>query len=202
MYTWFNDANNVQKLLAWKRERDGKSSTTCHSLHRLFPFLALRRSRPSMPVPISNDHNGEQESGNTDSNERNDSTTTTTTNRPKRRSLFTDNQRRILKQIFENEPYPSQSTLEQLVDELALPMTKIANWFHNSRMRAKNHINPTSISTSLLNHQDTPSDADDDDDGDLDDNNNNNHNLDEEEDEDDVDEDDYPILPTIVPLTR
>jgi hypothetical protein len=24
MYTWFNDAGNVQKLLAWKRERDGK----------------------------------------------------------------------------------------------------------------------------------------------------------------------------------
>ena len=26
MYTWFNDANNVQKLLAWKQERDGKRS--------------------------------------------------------------------------------------------------------------------------------------------------------------------------------
>lgn len=24
MYTWFHDANNVQKLLAWKQERDGK----------------------------------------------------------------------------------------------------------------------------------------------------------------------------------
>ncbi len=24
MYTWYNDTNNVQKLLAWKRERDGK----------------------------------------------------------------------------------------------------------------------------------------------------------------------------------
>jgi hypothetical protein len=24
MYTWFNDTDNVQKLLAWKRERDGK----------------------------------------------------------------------------------------------------------------------------------------------------------------------------------
>ena len=25
MYTWFNDTGNVQKLLAWKRERDGKN---------------------------------------------------------------------------------------------------------------------------------------------------------------------------------
>jgi homeobox protein cut-like len=24
MYTWYNDTGNVQKLLAWKRERDGK----------------------------------------------------------------------------------------------------------------------------------------------------------------------------------
>lgn len=24
MYTWFNDPGNVQKLLAWKRDRDGK----------------------------------------------------------------------------------------------------------------------------------------------------------------------------------
>lgn len=23
MYTWFHDSGNVQKLLAWKRERDG-----------------------------------------------------------------------------------------------------------------------------------------------------------------------------------
>lgn len=26
MYTWYHDTNNVQKLLAWKRERDGKYS--------------------------------------------------------------------------------------------------------------------------------------------------------------------------------
>ena len=120
----------------------------------------------------------------------------TNNNPPKRRCLFTDDQRRVLKQIFENEPYPSQSTLEQLVGELSLPMNKIANWFHNSRMRAKTNTRPSSISTSSLNNHDSQSDDEDD----LDDNNNN--NIDDDDDAGGDDEDDYPILPTIVPLTR
>ncbi|CAF1583048.1 unnamed protein product, partial [Adineta steineri] len=119
MYTWFNDTGNVQKLLAWKRERD-----------------AIRRSRPPATTTktTSITDNGDSESGNNNSS--------TSNNRPKRRCLFTDDQRRVLKQIFENEPYPSQATLEQLVSELSLPMNKIANWFHNSRMRAKTNIRP------------------------------------------------------------
>ncbi|CAF2753995.1 unnamed protein product [Rotaria sp. Silwood2] len=89
-------------------------------------------------------------------------------NSSKRHYLFTDDQCRVLQQIFENEPYPNQSRLEQLVDELSLPMTKISNWFHDARMKTKTNINSLDIdklSTSPLN--------DDDDD----DNNNNNNNL-------------------------
>jgi hypothetical protein len=74
-------------------------------------------------------------------------------------------------------------------------MNKIANWFHNSRMRAKTNIRPSSISISSLNNHDPQSD----DEEDLDDNNNN--NIDDDDDAGD-DEDDYPSLPTIVPLTR
>ncbi len=70
-------------------------------------------------------------------------------------------------------------------------MNKIANWFHNSRMRAKTNIRPSSISASSLNNNDIHTDEEED----LDDNNNH------DEDEDD-DEDDYPISQTIVPLTR
>ncbi|UJR26795.1 hypothetical protein I4U23_008108 [Adineta vaga] len=182
MYTWFNDTDNVQKLLAWKRERD-----------------ALRRSRPpAPPAAISHADNGDSESGNNNAS--------TTANRPKRRYLFTDEQRRVLKQTFENEPYPSQATLEQLVTDLSLPMNKIANWFHNSRMRAKTNIRPLSSPTSkyptssLLNDDLLPAQSDDEDDID-DNNNNNNNNNPNDDDDDDDDEDDYSILPTIVPLT-
>jgi hypothetical protein len=80
-------------------------------------------------------------------------------------------------------------------------MNKIANWFHNSRMRAKTNIRPSSsptnrILTSSINNEDLINTQTDDED-DLDDNNNNNNNND-----DDDDDDDYSILPTIVPLTR
>ena len=30
MYTWFLDSDNVQKLLAWKRERDGQFKVYAH----------------------------------------------------------------------------------------------------------------------------------------------------------------------------
>lgn len=148
----------------------------------------------TLVVPPITD-NGDSESGN--------NTPSASTNRPKRRYLFTDEQRRVLKQTFENEPYPTQATLEQLAAELQLPINKIANWFHNSRMRAKSIIRPSPsptqrYSTSLLGNGDLmPAPSDDDDD--LDDNNNNSNMND---DEDDEDEDDYPSLPTIVPLTR
>jgi hypothetical protein len=99
-----------------------------------------------------------------------------THNPSKRRYLFTEDQRRVLKQTFENEQYPNQAKLEQLVDELSLPINKISNWFHNARMRAKTNIQSSDthkVSTSPINN-------------------------DENESEDDNDDDD--TLPTIVPL--
>jgi hypothetical protein len=123
MYSWFQDTNNAQKLLAWKAERDGKDSFSYQSI-QFSVFIALRRTARS----VATTHNVKSESNN---------------NPSKRRYLFTDEQRRVLKQIFENEPYPSQARLEQLVEELSLPMNKISNWFHNARMRAKTNIHST-----------------------------------------------------------
>ncbi|CAF1156777.1 unnamed protein product [Adineta steineri] len=142
MYSWFCDTDNVQKLLAWKQERD-----------------ILRCS--IRPTTKSQNHH-------TESN-----------NKPtlKRRYIFTEDQRRRLKQIFESEPYPSQAKLEQLVDELSLPMNKISNWFHNARMRTK----PNTYTKDTNKISSTPlTDNNDDDDGDNEDN----------------------TLPTIVPLNN
>jgi hypothetical protein len=99
-------------------------------------------------------------------------------NPSKHRYLFTNEQRRILKQTFENEQYPSQAKLEELVDKLSLPMNKISNWFHNARTRAKpnlHSIDINQISISPLNNT-------------------------ENDDDDDDDDDDDGTLPTIVPL--
>jgi hypothetical protein len=140
MYTWFHDAGNVQKLLAWKQERDGKIKNFSILIHSMHFFVALRRG--THPTRTTTQHI-DTESNNTNSS--------------KRRYLFTDHQRRVLKDIFENEPYPSQTRLEQLVDELSLPMNKISNWFHNARMRTKPYvhsIDTDKVSTSPLNDDD------------------------------------------------
>jgi len=140
MYSWFHDTGNAQKLLAWKAERDGKIKNHFFNTNQFNSlFIGLRRA--TRPVTtIRND--------NTDSK----------TNSSKRRYLFTDDQRLVLKQLFENEQYPSQARLEQLVDELTLPMNKISNWFHNARMRAKTNVHSTDInnklSTSSINDDD------------------------------------------------
>ena len=137
MYTWFHDASgNVQKLLAWKRDRDGNRHTVLVGGGRISSFaLAVRRTNRSGTISIN---------------------VSETKNRhtSKRRCLFTDDQRRVLKQIFEDEPYPSQTRLERLTEELALPINKISNWFHNARMRTK---------TALPIDEAAPSTHDDDD---------------------------------------
>ena len=87
--------------------------------------LALRRSPPSNITTNNVDHEGR------DNNSTMNNSLSTMNNHSKRRCLFTDDQRRVLKQIFESEPYPSQTTLDLLVTQLSLPMNKIINWFHN-----------------------------------------------------------------------
>lgn len=45
MYSWFHDTNNVQKLLQWKRDRDGNEETSS-TIRRCFPCL-FSASKPS-----------------------------------------------------------------------------------------------------------------------------------------------------------
>lgn len=112
----------------------------------IFFFLALRRT--TRPVTITTKHNVDTESN---------------TNTSKRRYLFTDEQRRVLKQTFENEQYPSQAKLEELVHELSLPMNKISNWFHNARMRAKPNIHPIDTNKASISPLNDNENDDDDD---------------------------------------
>ena len=99
--------------------------------------------------------------------------------------------------------------LEQLANEMSLPLAKVTNWFHNARMRAKISLLSSSSPTNILSSSPiaVPSDQLNSDEDDLlDDNNNNPHpnpdEDDEDEENDEENEDDYPLLPTIVPVTR
>ncbi|XP_055946575.1 homeobox protein cut-like 1 isoform X1 [Argiope bruennichi] len=57
----------------------------------------------------------------------------------KPRVLFTEEQKEALKLAFSLDPYPSTATIEFLANELTLSVRTITNWFHNHRMRMKQH---------------------------------------------------------------
>ena len=97
--------------------------------------------------------------------------------------------------------------LEQLANEMSLPLGKVTNWFHNARMRAKINLLSSSSPTNILSSSPVavPSDQLNSDEEDLLDDNNNNPNPDEDDEDEENDEEndeDYPLLPTIVPVTR
>ena len=55
----------------------------------------------------------------------------------KPRVCFSEDQREMLRQAYLRDPYPNQTTIEQLADTLGVGVKTVVNWFHNHRMRAK-----------------------------------------------------------------
>lgn len=66
----------------------------------------------------------------------------------KPRVSFTDEQKKSLREAFAADPYPTQSTLDQLARGLGVGTKTVVNWFHNHRMRAKHHPGPATETTS------------------------------------------------------
>ncbi|XP_042214156.1 homeobox protein cut-like [Homarus americanus] len=57
----------------------------------------------------------------------------------KQRVLFSEEQKEALRLAFALDPYPNLATIEFLAQELQLSTRTITNWFHNHRMRLKQH---------------------------------------------------------------
>jgi len=55
----------------------------------------------------------------------------------KPRVFFSEQQKAALREAFQRDSYPNQSTLERLASELGVGTKTVVNWFHNHRMRAK-----------------------------------------------------------------
>ena len=55
----------------------------------------------------------------------------------KARIFFSEDQKEALRLAYNQDPYPNQSTIEFLANELGVNNKTIVNWFHNHRMRAK-----------------------------------------------------------------
>ena len=65
---------------------------------------------------------------------------------------FSEEQKEALKIAFALDPYPSQSSMEFLSQELGLETRSISNWFHNHRMRLKQQL-PQGMDNLLANRE-------------------------------------------------
>jgi hypothetical protein len=62
----------------------------------------------------------------------------------KPRVFFSEDQKEVLRHAYQQDPYPNQSSIEQLASQLGVGTKTVVNWFHNHRMRAKQHYNSAS----------------------------------------------------------
>ncbi|CAN7987210.1 unnamed protein product [Ixodes hexagonus] len=128
MQLWLNDPHNVEKLQVIKNERrEANKRRRTHvdlevaprpmethpaSIPGNVPGNNFPFAPPSSPFPAAK----------------------------KPRVLFSDEQKEALRLAFSMDPYPSTATIEFLAAELNLSVRTITNWFHNHRMRLKQHV--------------------------------------------------------------
>ena len=61
--------------------------------------------------------------------------------------FFSEEQKDRLRQAYQRDPYPNQSTIEALANGLGVGVKTVINWFHNHRMRAKQQQHANSPTT-------------------------------------------------------
>ena len=61
--------------------------------------------------------------------------------------FFSEEQKERLRQAYNRDPYPNQSTIEALAASLGVGVKTVINWFHNHRMRAKQQQHANSPTT-------------------------------------------------------
>jgi len=114
MQLWLNDPGNMDKLLSVKNEKR-EASKRRHGVDS--------SSDRSSPLDTLDEYsNPPSETGSL---------------AKKQRAFFSDEQREGLNIAFALDPYPSNSVMEYLSNELNLEVKSITNWFHNHRMRLK-----------------------------------------------------------------
>ena len=118
MQLWLNDPHNIEKLQALKNERKDN-------------YLSKRKRG----VDSSSDRSSPADSSDMYANP-----IDSPGSAKKQRVLFSDEQKEALNVAFTLEPYPSSATMDFLCQELNLESRSISNWFHNHRMRLKQHM--------------------------------------------------------------
>lgn len=110
MFMWLNDGGKLEKLNDWKEEKNFS-----------------KRHSADMSGGIGGGGTGMGGGGMGDLDNQ----------KPKRRFIFSEEQKDQLMNAFKYDPYPAVNQMEILAGKLGLQTRTVINWFHNHRMRIR-----------------------------------------------------------------
>ncbi|KAM9320812.1 homeobox protein cut-like 1 isoform 1-T1 [Gastrophryne carolinensis] len=119
MQLWLNDPNNVDKLMDLKRMEKKAYMKRRHS--------SVSDSQPCEPPPTGLDYSQ-------------GSSPQPQHQLKKPRVVLAPEEKEALKRAYQQKPYPSPKTIEELATQLNLKTSTVINWFHNYRSRIRREL--------------------------------------------------------------
>ncbi|XP_021110121.1 protein CASP isoform X8 [Heterocephalus glaber] len=119
MQVWLNDPNNVEKLMDMKRMEKKAYMKRRHS--------SVSDSQPCEPPPVGIDYSQ-------------GASPQPQHQLKKPRVVLAPEEKEALKRAYQQKPYPSPKTIEELATQLNLKTSTVINWFHNYRSRIRREL--------------------------------------------------------------
>ncbi|XP_033695590.1 homeobox protein cut-like 1 isoform X3 [Tursiops truncatus] len=119
MQLWLNDPNNVEKLMDMKRMEKKAYMKRRHS--------SVSDSQPCEPPSTGIDYSQ-------------GASPQPQHQLKKPRVVLAPEEKEALKRAYQQKPYPSPKTIEELATQLNLKTSTVINWFHNYRSRIRREL--------------------------------------------------------------
>ncbi|XP_040828787.1 homeobox protein cut-like 1 isoform X4 [Ochotona curzoniae] len=119
MQLWLNDPNNVEKLMDMKRMEKKAYMKRRHS--------SVSDSQPCEPPTVGIDYSQ-------------GASPQPQHQLKKPRVVLAPEEKEALKRAYQQKPYPSPKTIEELATQLNLKTSTVINWFHNYRSRIRREL--------------------------------------------------------------
>nr|XP_011758303.1 protein CASP isoform X9 [Macaca nemestrina] len=119
MQLWLNDPNNVEKLMDMKRMEKKAYMKRRHS--------SVSDSQPCEPPSVGTEYSQ-------------GASPQPQHQLKKPRVVLAPEEKEALKRAYQQKPYPSPKTIEDLATQLNLKTSTVINWFHNYRSRIRREL--------------------------------------------------------------
>ncbi|XP_023570172.1 protein CASP isoform X5 [Octodon degus] len=119
MQVWLNDPNNVEKLMDMKRMEKKAYMKRRHS--------SVSDNQPCEPPSVGIDYSQ-------------GASPQPQHQLKKPRVVLAPEEKEALKRAYQQKPYPSPKTIEELATQLNLKTSTVINWFHNYRSRIRREL--------------------------------------------------------------